>query len=164
MRVQGTVKKYGRLVAVLCTGLLTPLASAEYVEMPRSEQLKAFKAAGFSNGSTECELEEEGDYLPPSMPYRNIRDINGDGRLDAVITESSVYCYGNARTGFFLVSQQADGEWRLVGSGQGEVDFLPTSGKDGWPDVEIAGPGFCRPVLRYDGENYQPYGRVGSGC
>lgn len=53
MRVQGTVKKYGRLVLALCTGLLTPLASAEYVEMPRSEQLKAFKAAGFSDGPTD---------------------------------------------------------------------------------------------------------------
>jgi len=161
MIVRGKVLTHGRLVLALCTGLLAPLASAQYVEMPRSEQIKAFRAAGFTQESTECELEEEGDYEPPSMQPR---DINGDGRLDGLITESSAHCYGNARTGFYLVSQQADGEWRKLASGEGEVNFLSTSGKDGWPDIEIAGPGVCRPVLRYDGEIYRPYARVGSGC
>ncbi|MEJ5862935.1 VCBS repeat-containing protein [Pseudomonas farsensis] len=150
-----------QLALALCTGLLTPFASADYVEMPRSEQIKAFKAAGFTQEPTECELEEEGGYEPPSMQPR---DINGDGRPDALITESSVYCYGNARTGFYLVSQQADGKWRQLASGEGEVNFLSTSGKDGWPDIEIAGPGFCRPVLRYDGEIFRPHERAGSGC
>jgi hypothetical protein len=32
--------------------------------------------------------------------------------------------------------------------------FLATRGKDGWPDLEVGGPGFCFPVQRWNGRAY----------
>lgn len=32
--------------------------------------------------------------------------------------------------------------------------FWKTKGKDGWPDIENAGPGFCFAVYRWNGKEY----------
>ena len=41
-----------------------------------------------------------------------VRDLNGDGRPEAVVTEGGTFCYGLAGTGFHLLSKQANGSWR----------------------------------------------------
>ena len=33
-------------------------------------------------------------------------------------------------------------------------EFLETTGKDGWPDISVGGPGFCFPVERWNGSEY----------
>ncbi len=54
------------------------------------------------------------------------------------------------------LSSDAGGAWRLVDSGEGIATFLATRGAGGWPDLESGGPGFCFPVLRWDGTAYLP--------
>ncbi|MBP2262446.1 hypothetical protein J2W83_001112 [Pseudomonas hunanensis] len=147
-------------MAVMSIALVTSAAVAG--ELARTEQLKAFKAAGFGTGSSECEQEEAGSYTPATIEL--VRDINDDGRPDALITEGSVACYGVAGSGFYLVSQQADADWKLLASGSGVIEFLPEKGADGWPDIQIGGPGTCFAVQRYDGKAYQFHHRAGSGC
>ena len=53
-----------------------------------------------------------------------------------------------------LVSKQADGSWRRVAGGPGVPAFLGTKGAEGWPDIEVGGPGFCFPVERWNGRQY----------
>jgi len=31
---------------------------------------------------------------------------------------------------------------------------LKTKGKDGWPDIENGGPGFCSAIYRWNGQEY----------
>ncbi|MDF0732895.1 hypothetical protein P0Y43_19575 [Pseudomonas entomophila] len=140
--------------------LLTGAALAD--ELSRTEQLNAFAAAGFSENASECEIEETGTYSPPTMEV--VRDLNGDGRPDALITEGSVYCYGRAGAGFYLVSQHADGQWKLLASEHGHAQFLESRGADGWPDIQVAGAGACFVVLRHDGERYRTLRRMGERC
>ena len=123
--------------------------------LPRAEQIKAFAAAGFDDEPTDCQLEAESyeSYEPVSMEV--VKDLNGDGRPDAIITEGSTLCYGFTGQGFFIVTRHPDGAWRQVASGEGTPQFLPHRGVDGWPDIEIAGPGTRMPVLRYDGKTYK---------
>ena len=33
-------------------------------------------------------------------------------------------------------------------------DFLKTKGAAGWPDISLGGPGFCFPVVRWNGKAY----------
>ncbi|MEP7350495.1 MAG: hypothetical protein ABI668_11185 [Sphingorhabdus sp.] len=82
------------------------------------------------------------------------RDINGDGRPEAVVVDSSSYCYGFTGAGYALVSRNAAGIWKTIDSGIGMIDFLKTKGVGGWPDMSIGGPGFCFPVLRWNGKAY----------
>nr|WP_282443248.1 hypothetical protein [Pseudomonas sp. B329] len=152
----------GRLTSGLWVACFVISATALADELPRSEQIKAFRAAGFNQETSECEIETTGSYTPATMEL--IKDLNGDGRPDALITEGSTDCYGQAGTGFYLVSQQTDGHWKLMLKENGVAEFLPGKGSNGWPDVEVGGPGSCFPVLRYDGQRYRFHHSVGEPC
>jgi hypothetical protein len=56
-------------------------------------------------------------YTPGAI--EEVRDINGDGQPEAVITEGGTYCYGNTGSGYSLVSKQANDSWKLITKGTG---------------------------------------------
>jgi hypothetical protein len=120
------------------------------------QRAAAFTAAGFhreKDGWHACgDPGDAGSYTPGSID--EIADLDGDDRPEAVISEGSGYCFGNTGVGYYLVSLQAGGGWKLIDSGAGVPEFLETNGKDGWPDLEVGGPGFCFPVLRWNGTEY----------
>jgi hypothetical protein len=91
-------------------------------------------------------------YAPGAI--EQVKDLNGDGRPDAVVTESGGICYGNTGTAFWIVSQQANGSWKSMFNNVGIAEFLSTRGVGGWPDISIGGPGFCFPVMRWNGSAY----------
>ncbi len=117
-----------------------------------AERTAALRAAGFTSrggqwtsGDGECEafIEPEG-----------VRDLNGDGKPEVIITESGTFCYGNTGQGFYLMEKTPAGTWRTVYQSQGIPEIQATKGAGGWADIEIGGPGFCFPVVRYDGKTY----------
>ena len=95
-----------------------------------------------------------------------IRDLNGDGRPEAVVSEGGTFCYGFTGTGFQLLSKQANGSWKRITGDIGMPEFLESRGKDGWPDISVGGPGFCFPVQRWNGKEYvvQRYEYEGKRC
>ncbi len=140
----------------LSSGTVSATSAAPPAPSPL-EQAAIFKAAGLvkkgQQWRSECGMED------PSMSYSPgaievYRDINGDGRTDAVVTEGGSYCYGMTGTGYSLLSRRADGTWKLMDSRQGMAEFLKTKGAGGWPDISVGGPGFCFPVLRWNGKAY----------
>ena len=143
-----------RLIAVAVL-LAAPAAAAQGTLSP-PERTAAFKAAGFVQRAgawrTDCDEPGGGIYEPGAI--ETVRDLNGDGPPEAVVTEGSTFCYGMTGTGFVLVSRQKAGGWRRMLATQGIATFLPTKGVAGWPDIEVGGPGFCFPVLRWNGREY----------
>lgn len=145
---------------VPCLILIMPVLALPALGAPpalsSAEQAAAFKAAGFSQRGghwrSGCDDPGTPSYTPGQIAQ--VRDLNGDGRPEAVITEGGTYCYGMSGSGFSLVSQQADGSWRLMTSAIGLPDFLASRGAGGWPDIQVGGPGFCFPVMRWDGKAY----------
>ena len=122
-----------------------------------AEQTAVFKAAGFKLKGKEwlsCDTGDSGAPYDPGV-IGEVRDLNGDGRPEAVVTEGGSYCYGNTGTGFTLLSKQANGSWRVITGNTGIPEFLKTRGKDGWPDISVGGPGFCFPVERWNGKTYE---------
>ncbi len=116
----------------------------------------AFKAAGYTlkgkQWRSDCDDPGRLSYTPGAI--EEVRDLNGDGLPEAVITEGGTYCYGITGTGFSLVSKQANDSWKLITSATGIPNFLATKGIDDWPDIEIGGPGFCFPVVHWNGREY----------
>ncbi|WP_294033694.1 hypothetical protein [Sphingopyxis sp.] len=116
-----------------------------------------FRAAGFQQTrrgwESGCDDPSSGSVYEPGA-IDQVKDLNGDGRPEAVVTEGGSLCYGNTGTAFSLVSQQADGSWKLVYESIGIPEFLATKGVGGWPDISVGGPGFCFPVLRWNGRAY----------
>lgn len=130
------------------------LALAAPMKLSPADEAAAFAAAGFKKSGgqwRQCD-----DPTPTYSPgaIQEVRDLNGDGRPEALITEGGTYCFGHTGAGFSLVSKQANGRWKLLTGGTGMVDFLPSKGVGGWPDIQVGGPGFCFPVIRWNGKTY----------
>ncbi len=113
-----------------------------------ADRVAIFKAAGFAPTA--------GNYLmcdrrtPLGL---EARDINRDGRLDALVIDGGLECYGSTESGFVLLSHSAAGKWVKLHNSPGIPRFLSTRA-NGWPDLEVGGPGFCFPVLRWTGKEY----------
>lgn len=123
------------------------------ITLTEADQRAVFKAAGA--------VQRKGMWLlcaeepnPGGASIETVRDLNGDGRPEAVVTEGGTYCYGYTGMGFKLLSKQADGTWRVMTGGTGIPEFLKTRGVGNWPDILVGGPGFCFPVERWNGKAY----------
>lgn len=139
----------GTLLAFTCT---TVLSSPE--KLSSADQAAAFKAAGFKLKGKRWQACADPSSGATPGAIEDVRDLNGDGLPEAIITEGGTYCYGNTGAGYSLVSKQADGSWKLMASGTGMLHVLNTRGTGNWPDIEIGGPGFCFPVERWNGRQY----------
>jgi len=142
MRAWGALASTIALAAGGAEAQTTPIGSA-------ADRAAAFQAAGFTP--------TRGKYLacdPRSELGIEIRDLNGDGRPDAVITNYGTECFGNTGQGYVLVTRDPGGAWRRLYEDQGIPDFQSTRGMGGWPDIVNGGPGFCFPVLRWNGKDY----------
>lgn len=120
-----------------------------------ADSAAAFRAGGFKLQGGQwraCGDPGTPSYSPGTIEA--VRDLNGDGRPEAVITEGGTYCFGMTGTGYTIVSKQASGAWKMITASQGIPNFLITKGAGGWPDIEIGGPGFCFPVERWNGREY----------
>jgi hypothetical protein len=86
----------------------------------------------------------------------SIRDLNGDGKPEVVVTDAGTYCYGNTGQGFAIVSWTGSG-WKQLIKSSGIPMFIARKGSP-WPDVEIGGPGFCFYRARWSGRDYSADG------
>ena len=139
---------WGRGLFVLA---LVAAASSALAQAPGNpaDREAAFRAAGFpavGGKHPACDKSQEAQI--------EIRDLNGDGRADAVVSDFGDYCYGATEQGFVIVTKEASGAWRKFYSSPGIATFQTTRGAGGWPDVEVGGPGFCHPVARWNGSDY----------
>mgnify|MGYP001351121821 CR=1 FL=1 len=145
-----------RLLALIPSlGMLLAAPTSAQTTLTKPERTAAFRSAGFSQtGSTwrKCDDPGTAGYTPGAIEW--VRDLNGDGLPEALVTEGSSFCHGAAEAGFTLVSKQAKGPWKAMVSRSGFATFLNTRGTGGWPDLEVGGPGFCFPVERWDGREY----------
>ena len=130
------------MIVALLIGLAATLAPTS------AERAAIFRAAGF--------MPTAGKYLmcdgrtPLGL---ETRDINGDGRLDALVLDGGLECYGSTESGFALLTRSAAGKWTKLHNSPGIPHFLTTRA-NGWPDLELGGPGFCFPVLRWTGKAF----------
>ena|SRR6187551_251220 len=144
-----------KAIVLTCLSLAVP-AAAQPATLAPADQAAAFTAAGFKRVDGQwraCEDPGTASYSPGAI--EQVADLNGDGHPEAIISESSGFCYGMQGAGYALVSKQSDGAWKLITSGSGIPNPLQTKGAGGWPDLEIGGPGFCFAVERWNGSEYQ---------
>ncbi len=144
--------------AVLSTALLlaaTPVLAAPPLPLP-ADLDAAYAAAGMTQKNGQWTGCPEDDNGLASVADGDYRDINGDGKPDLVITDGGTYCYGDTGQGFILMTRDDSGQWTKLYNSPGIPTFLATTVKTpgNWPDVEIGGPGFCFPILRWNGTDY----------
>ncbi|WP_227554351.1 hypothetical protein [Acinetobacter lanii] len=131
--------------ATIALGFSSHLAHAT-ISFP--EQAEIFAAAGFKNVSGAW----RGKCSFGHIPF--VRDLNGDGRPDAIIRDGGTACYGSTGVGFHLITKQATGKWTRILNSPGEPLFLKTVGRHGWPEIEIQTPSQCHTVYSWDGKKF----------
>lgn len=133
------------------------IKTALAVQLKPSDEAEAFKAAGYllteGKWHSECNEPIELSFYPAQI--KSVTELNGDNLPEVIITESSLACYGNTGSGFTIVSKQSNNLWKPILRSTGIPAFLKTKGTNGWPDIEIGGPGFCFSVFRWNGKSYE---------
>ena len=137
--------------------LLVISACAQAEDAPRNDA-EIFIAAGYHlEGSSWKKCDDPGTMSYSPGAISDVGDLNGDGSPELVVSEGSSYCYGMTGTAFTLVTREGAG-WKAIIDSPGIPLFLESKGKDGWPDVEVGGPGFCFAKLHWNGEAYSEAG------
>lgn len=152
-----------KVVAAIISLVSCQAALAGTSALSPSDEAAAFKAAGFKQHGkhwTSCK-DSSASYVPGAID--KVQDLNGDGLPEAIITEGGTGCFGDTGVGYTIVSKQADGNWKVMTRGVGIVLVQQAKGKDGWPDLEIGGPGFCFPIERWNGSEYKVVGKQYEG-
>ena len=84
-----------------------------------AERNAIFEAAGFTPSG--------GRYLMCDRRTRlelELRDLDNDGRPEAIVIDGGVECYGSSESGFFLLSRSEDGRWTRLHQSPGIPNFL----------------------------------------
>jgi hypothetical protein len=130
--------------------------AGDFAGMSAADRSAILKAAGFSQegGAWKgcgglSELITENDWIDGGT----VRDLNGDGKAEVIIGDRGLGCYGQTEQGFTILTQ-AGPAWKAVYASEGLPTFLPSRGTGGWQDIEVGGPGFCFPVVRWNGKTY----------
>jgi hypothetical protein len=80
-------------------------------------------------------------------------DLNGDAQPEVFVSLGSTCMFGFAGTGVSLFTKDGAGQWKWHDLGAGMYAVQETR-HEGYADVMVGGPGFCHPVLRWDGSTY----------
>jgi hypothetical protein len=80
-------------------------------------------------------------------------DLNGDAQPEVFVSLGSTCMFGFAGTGVSLFTRDGAGRWKSHDLGAGMYVVQETR-HEGYADVMVGGPGFCHPVLRWDGSSY----------
>ena len=146
----------GSLIAGAMAVCAVPAVAAPAQQaVSAADRTAVMRAAGFVSkggkwlgGDGNCEA---------MIEPQDVRDLNGDGTAEIIITETGTFCYGATGQGFYIMQKTPAGGWKTFFQSQGIPEFQATKGVGGWPDIELGGPGFCFPVVRYNGRDYAKF-------
>ena len=132
--------------SALLGGLLMP--SMTFANVKTDQKTEIFTAAGFKNTNGSWRGKCSMGHIPV------IKDINGDGRLDAIVRDGGTECYASTGVGFYLLTTQKNGKWTRIFNSPGEPQFLKSVGRHGWPDIVGTNPSKCHNVFSWDGSKF----------
>lgn len=123
-----------------------------------ADQQAIFAQFRFSVGADGKSLSFADSECPPLLAGSGdiqvaTQDLNNDGQPEVIVSLGSTCMYGGAGTGVSLFIKNASGSWTFHDLGAGVFSVQDTQ-NNGYADVMIGGPGFCHPVLRWDGSTY----------
>jgi|WetSurMetagenome_2_1015567.scaffolds.fasta_scaffold14693_8 hypothetical protein len=102
-----------------------------------------------------------------ASPTVKIEDLNGDGAEEVFVIWGNTCTSGQAGQSISLFIKSANGAY-VDNFGFPGIDYEKMkTGNKGYPDLMIGGPGFCHPVWRWNGRQYQHFRNqpeVKGGC
>lgn len=85
----------------------------------------------------------------------SFEDLNGDGTQEVFVIYGNGCMSGGTGSSIVLLRKGPDGRFRIgLGFPAAGYTILATKSR-GYPDLQIGGMGFCEPIWRWDGKDYQ---------
>lgn len=149
-------------ISPLALLLLSATPVLALTEADREAALKAAKAYQL-DAYVECGKEMNDPVVLETEPM----DLNGDGVEEVMITarheHGGTICFNSVGMSKTLMIKDASGEWKSnLGFMNDQVTVMPEK-SGGFPDLELGGPGFCHPIWRWNGTEYDLYRRCVNG-
>lgn len=142
-------KRVISIAALACLSFANSAQGRDAAKLPPAEMTVVYEAAGLT--------ERGGKVLDscdqPVTPEVNAVDLNGDGQHEVFVQVESP-CFGAAGGQLSLLVKNKQGRWHdNFGFPAGGYKILRAK-TQGYPDIEIGGPGTCAPVWRWNGKAY----------
>ena len=140
------------LASLFAVAFVAPALAQPTLSAP--DKVAIFKAAGFklqAGKYTRCP-----DDTAPSHTFGAIEaiDLNGDGAAEALVRETSTYCYGNTEQATVVLGRDKAGAWKILLDQVG-MDAVEKTKANGWLNITIGGPGMgTQPLFKYNGAKY----------
>lgn len=138
-------------------------------QLPESDQQAIYDILGFVQSADENTL------LIADAPQAgavnitaSVQDLNGDGQNEVFLVGGNLYLSGGTGSSIWLfIYSGLTGDWQMnLGFPAAAYTVLADSNA-GFPDLQLAGMGWCEAVWRWDGAAYQHYRNVATapdGC
>ena len=173
------VRGHGATVALLAIGLIScgsesranpeqpsnasgtaANAAQDRPDVPQNEGVAIMAAAGFDRPQGDNQWRYSEDSCESVHAEIELyRDLNGDGRPDALVKSDGDQCFGMNQRRITLLTQQGS-SWRVISDFQetfGHYELHPRAGLE-WPDIEMANGmdenSGCIEFLRWNGREY----------
>lgn len=137
------------------------MAKAELAKLSAADRLAILRAAGLKpvgKGKWTACTEDDSGHSEGDVAM--VRDINGDGRAEAMVRDGGIFCNGMAGVHSTLLTRTTAGAWKPMFDTQGFIGFLESRGTGNYPDIEVGLPGSCFPYFRWNGGEYRLIARL----
>lgn len=147
--VQAGAGKAPAAVAAIAPGAAAakPAAPGQWNEAQVIAQATGGRMKAKSGTYFEKDCNEKTDY------GADVVDLNGDGQPEVFVNVSGTCMGGRAGVHLSLYIKNPAGQWKQQFGFPGMYNILKTKSQ-GYPDIEIGGPGTCFPVWRWNGRQY----------
>lgn len=89
-----------------------------------------------------------------------VKDLNADGQAEVILRGGNTCTSGGNGSSLWLLSKNAQGDWQIhLGFPAGGYTLL-AEGRQGFPDIQTGGMGWCEAIWRWDGQTYQHWKNV----
>jgi hypothetical protein len=125
------------------------------LQLTLTDKEDIFKQLKLALSTDRQQLHSDGDktFDYPLSCEVNIIDFNNDGNLEVLVSVYNLDWTGQGGKQT-IFGKNSSGKYHKILEDQGVAELL-TTGKGGYPDIILGGPGFSRPTYRWDGTKYQ---------
>jgi hypothetical protein len=130
--------------------------------LPESDQQAIYARLGFVMAPDSATLlVTDAPEAGPVGMNATVRDLNGDGQDEVFLVGGNLFTSGGTGSSVWLFIKQAtDGNWQMNLGFPAAAYVVLEDGHAGFPNLQIAGMGFCEAVWRWDGTTYQHHRNV----